>query len=70
MKQGSEEFFYENEFDKKDTTQKNWWINISNNRVGLKIYAKIPFFEFTSKKNDHKKNDHSFFGNSSFCFYQ
>lgn len=48
---------FENEFDKKDTTQKNWWINISNNRVGLKIYAKIPFFEFTSKINDHKKND-------------
>jgi chorismate mutase len=41
------------EFDKKDTTQKNWWINMANNRVGLKVYAKIPFFEIASKKNNN-----------------
>ena len=42
------------DFDKKDTIQKNWWINMANNNVGLKIYAKIPFVELRSQKN--KKN--------------
>ena len=44
----------EEDFDKKDTMQKNWWINMANNRVGLKIYSKIPFVELASQKN--KKN--------------
>jgi len=44
----------EENFDKKDTIQKNWWINMANNRAGLKIYAKIPFVDFSSQKN--KKN--------------
>lgn len=39
------------DFDKKDTPQENWWINIANNRIGLKIYTKIPFFEFLNDKN-------------------
>ncbi|GDX36700.1 hypothetical protein LBMAG18_12110 [Alphaproteobacteria bacterium] len=37
-------------FNKKDSFQENWWINMANNQIGLKIYCKIPFVEF-SKDN-------------------
>lgn len=29
----------------------NWWINLANNRNGLKIFAKIPFVEFSNQKD-------------------
>ena len=38
-----------NDFDKNDPNKNNWWINIANNRIGLKIYSKIPFIEFANK---------------------
>lgn len=38
------------DFDKKDSFQENWWINMANNQIGLKIYSKIPFVEFYSNK--------------------
>ena len=38
------------DFDKKDSFQENWWINMANNQIGLKIYCKIPFVEFSSNK--------------------
>ena len=49
--------------DEKDTTQKNWWINMANNRVGLKIYAKIPFVEFSLQKNKKTRINRVFYGN-------
>lgn len=39
-----------NNFEKKDSFQENWWINLANNQIGLKIYAKIPLVELNSKK--------------------
>lgn len=38
------------DFEKKDSFQENWWINIANNQIGLKIYSKIPFVEFSKDK--------------------
>jgi len=35
--------------DKKEDTAENWWISLANNRIGLKIFAKIPFVEFEQK---------------------
>jgi len=35
--------------DKKEDTKENWWISLANNRIGLKIFAKIPFVEFAQK---------------------
>ena len=37
------------DFDKKEDTKENWWISLANNRIGLKIFAKIPFVEFAQK---------------------
>ena len=37
------------ESDKKEDTKENWWISLANNRIGLKIFAKIPFVEFEQK---------------------
>lgn len=33
----------------------NWWINLANNKIGLKVFAKIPFIEFTDNKKDQIK---------------
>ncbi len=30
----------------KQAAQENWWIALANNRLGLKVFAKIPFVEF------------------------
>jgi len=38
------------DFEKKDSFQENWWINMANNQIGLKIYCKIPFVEFSTDK--------------------
>jgi hypothetical protein len=35
------------ENDKKEDTKENWWISLANNKIGLKVFAKIPFMEFT-----------------------
>jgi hypothetical protein len=35
--------------DKKEDTKENWWISLANNRIGLKVFAKIPFVEFAQK---------------------
>ena len=29
----------------------NWWINLANNRVGLKVFAKIPFLQKSSSNH-------------------
>ncbi|MBU6339611.1 MAG: chorismate mutase [Rickettsiales bacterium] len=33
---------------KSDLTE-NWWINLANNKLGIKVFAKIPFIEFDKK---------------------
>ena len=38
--------------DKKEDTNDNWWISLANNRIGLKIFAKIPFVEFEQKEKN------------------
>ena len=38
--------------DKKEDTTDNWWISLANNRIGLKIFAKIPFVEFEQKEKN------------------
>ncbi len=42
------------EHDKKEDAKENWWISLANNRLGLKIFAKIPFIEF---EGDEKNRD-------------
>ena len=37
------------ENEKKEDTKENWWISLANNRIGLKVFAKIPFVEFEQK---------------------
>lgn len=39
--------------EKKEDVKETWWISLANNKKGLKIFAKIPFFEF----DDAKKNN-------------
>lgn len=39
--------------EKKEDINETWWISLANNKKGLKIFAKIPFFEF----DDAKKNN-------------
>ncbi len=35
-----------------EENSENWWINLANNRAGLKVFAKIPFIEYAgSEKN-------------------
>ncbi len=41
-----------NDEEKKEDLKETWWISLANNRSGLKIFAKLPFFEFS----DAKKN--------------
>lgn len=42
-----------NDEEKKSDLQETWWIALANNRNGLKVFAKLPFFEF----DDAKKNN-------------
>ncbi len=39
----------ESEEQEKDSKE-NWWINLANNKIGLRVFAKFPFFK--SKKSD------------------
>jgi hypothetical protein len=41
--------------EKKEDTKENWWISLANNRSGLKIFAKIPFYEIAEQKKDLDK---------------
>ncbi len=41
------------DFDKKEDTKENWWISLANNRIGLKVFAKIPFVEFAQKDKNY-----------------
>jgi chorismate mutase len=39
----------------REDAKENWWIALANNRLGLKVFAKIPFFEFLDvEKNNNK----------------
>jgi len=40
--------------DESDNLSENWWISLANNRLGLKVFAKIPFVEYL---NAEKKSD-------------
>ncbi len=35
--------------DKLDISE-NWWINLANNKLGIRVFAKIPFIEIADKK--------------------
>jgi chorismate mutase / prephenate dehydratase len=35
---------------KKDDSNENWWINLANNRIGLRVFAIIPFTEFLANE--------------------
>ena len=35
---------------KSDESSDNWWINLANNKSGIKVFAKLPFVEFADKK--------------------
>ncbi len=38
--------------EKKEDSKENWWISLANNKDGLRVFAKIPFFEFDKKDNN------------------
>ena len=35
--------------DESHNSDDNWWINLANNKLGIKIYAKIPFIDLGEK---------------------
>ncbi len=37
---------------KPDESSDNWWINLANNKSGIKVFAKLPFVEFSDKKTN------------------
>lgn len=39
--------------NRKEDFHENWWISLANNRAGLKVFAKIPFVEFSAKEKDY-----------------
>jgi chorismate mutase len=41
--------------EKKEDPKENWWISLANNRLGLKVFAKIPFYEIVDQKKDLDK---------------
>lgn len=44
----------ENE-EKKEDAKENWWISLANNRLGLRVYAKIPLIEFLDSQKGFTK---------------
>jgi chorismate mutase len=42
------------DFHKKEELNENWWINLANNKLGIKVFAIIPFIE---TKNNHQNFD-------------
>ena len=43
------------DFDKKEDVKNNWWISLANNRIGINIFAKIPFFEYLEPEKNTQK---------------
>ena len=41
--------------NENEENSENWWINLANNRTGLKVFAKIPFVEFVSVEKNYNK---------------
>lgn len=37
-------------YEEKNNISENWWINLANNKIGLKVFAKIPFVEFSDEQ--------------------
>lgn len=35
----------------------NWWINLANNKIGLKVFAKIPFIEYENNANNYTRTN-------------
>jgi len=52
-------FALPNEFDDsqshKEELRENWWVTLANNKIGLRIFAKIPFVEFTKKDKSYNQ---------------
>lgn len=46
----------EMEESRKEDFNENWWISLANNRLGLKVFAKIPFAEFADKEKAKGKD--------------
>lgn len=38
----------------KTNISENWWINLANNKLGLRVFAKIPFVEFIDEQESVK----------------
>jgi hypothetical protein len=36
----------------KEDSSENWWINLANNRLGLRVFALIPFVEFSAQEKN------------------
>jgi len=43
------------EQNKKEDNNENWWIGLANNRLGLKVFAKIPFIEFSDEEKNRNQ---------------
>jgi chorismate mutase/prephenate dehydratase len=41
------------EFDTKEH-QENWWISLANNRLGLRVFATIPFVKFLDEEKNRQ----------------
>lgn len=40
----------EGDFSDKLDISENWWINLANNKLGIRVFAKVPFIEIADKK--------------------
>lgn len=40
------------DFLQKEDSGENWWINLANNRAGLRVFAMIPFAEFSAQNKN------------------
>jgi chorismate mutase len=36
---------HQEDYEKKEGAAENWWIGLANNKLGIKVFAKIPFIE-------------------------
>jgi chorismate mutase len=41
--------------ENKQAAQENWWIALANNRLGLRVFAKIPFVEFSDEDKNRNQ---------------
>jgi len=44
----------QNSEDQKEDQKQNWWIALANNKDGLRVFARIPFYELNSKEDQLK----------------